>query len=30
MTRRILWQTAGFLAFWGVIIAGMMIGSTIT
>lgn len=30
MTRRILWQTAGFLILWGVIIAGMMIGSTLT
>lgn len=30
MTRRILWQTAGFLILWGVIIAGMMIGASVT
>ncbi len=30
MTRHILWQTAGFLILWGVIIAGMMIGASVT
>lgn len=30
MIRSICWQTAAFLALWSVIIAGMMIGSSIT
>ncbi len=30
MIRKVCWQTAGFLTFWGVILVGMMLGGTVS